>query len=150
MRGKAVVVTLVVLAALGLPSCKSKAPQAMHKHVRILMRKDHSCQQVDAGTGGPADTPQLSRSGHDTIVWEQGIIVGSGPAPLVATFPPTKNGHIGTPFTSGGQPKFIFQTGDDSGPPDANAPYATYLYLSIKVGNDYCTNPGDPGVIIVN
>lgn len=154
MRGKAVVVTLVVLAGLCLPSCQHRqgeGPQAKHIHVKILMRQDLSCQQVDAGSGSAADTPKLSRSGKDTIVWEQGIIVGSGPAPLVVTFPPTKHNHIGTPFTdSNSQPKFVFKTGDDSGPAAANAKYDTYLYLSVKVGDNYCTNPGDPGVIIDN
>ena len=148
MRGKILLCMLVVVAALGLAYCQkgdhTKAPK--HIRVKILMQQDRSCKQVDAGSGSNADTPKLSRGNKDTIVWEQGIIAGSGPAPLIVTFPQDKTG---TPFIdNAGNPKYDFKTGDDSGPPAPSAKYGTYLYKSVQVGNFFCTNPGDPGVII--
>jgi hypothetical protein len=107
---------------------------------------NNSCKQLNA-QGGFAKLPQLGSG--DSITWVKGIAPGGGSAPLVVRFPPTSNGHVGTPFVdSSGNPKFEFHDGDNSGPPASGAPYDVYLYQSMTIGGTACTNPQDPGVII--
>jgi len=110
------------------------------------MESNNSCKQLNS-QGGFAKLPQLGPG--DSVTWVKGIAPGGGSAPLVVTFPPTSNGHVGTPFVdSSGNPKFMFHDGDNSGPPASGAPNDVYLYQSMTIGGTACTNPQDPGVII--
>jgi hypothetical protein len=116
--------------------------------VVIAMKSDNSCAQLNS-QGGFAKVPPLSVTGGDSITWVKGIDAKGNEAPLVVTFPPMSNTHVGTPFVDGsGNPKLEFHNGDNSGPAPKGTPYDTYLYLSATVGGVACTNPQDPGVII--
>jgi hypothetical protein len=116
--------------------------------VVIAMKSDNSCAQLNS-QGGFAKIPPLSIGNGDSITWLKGIDAKGNEAPLVVTFPPMSNTHVGTPFVDGsGQPKFEFHNGDNSGPTPKTTPYDAYLYLSATVGGVACTNPQDPGVII--
>jgi hypothetical protein len=108
---------------------------------------NNSCKQLNA-QGGFAKLPQLGPG--DSVTWLKGIAPGGGSASLVVTFPPTSNGHVGTPFVDSttGRPKFEFHEGDNSGPPGSGVPNDVYLYQSLTIGGTPCTNPQDPGVII--
>jgi hypothetical protein len=114
------------------------------------MKADHSCAQLFSQGGGFAKIPPLDRVG-DSITWLKGIDANGRDTTVGVTFPPTSNGHIGTPFVDGnGNPKYSFGTGENSGGPSKNAPNDAYLYVKETVGGIDCTNPSDPGVIIVN
>jgi hypothetical protein len=130
--------------ARGLPPTPSAPKQ---RKVKIILKPGSICQQVDSGAGNPDKVPQLRRASGDTIIWEEGIAPG-GPTHLVVTFPPTSNGHIGTPFVdANGNPKFTFTNGE-VGQVGSGVPYDTYLFLSATVGGTACANPQDPGVIV--
>jgi hypothetical protein len=111
------------------------------------MKADNSCAQLNS-QGGFAKVPPLSVKNRDNLTWLKGIDAKGNDAPLVVTFPPMSNTHLGTPFVDANGPKFIFHNGDNSGPPANNAEYDTYLYQRVTVGGVSCTNPQDPGVII--
>jgi hypothetical protein len=161
MKGPALVATLIVVAAVGFaagwylhqPPVQTGGGEhpttATTAKVVIAMKGDNSCAQLYSQGGGFAKIPPLSSSNGDSITWVKGIDANGHDAPLVVTFPPMSNTHIGTPFVDGGGgPKYIFNGGDNSGAPSKNAPYDAYLYLSVTVGGVPCTNPQDPGVII--
>ena len=164
MKGTALVGTLILAAVVGfaagwylhqpqgpglgqVPTAGGGQPkQAATVKVVIAMKGDNSCAQLNS-QGGFAKLPPLSISNGDSMTWVKGIDAQGHDAPLVVTFPPMSNTHIGTPFVDGGgAPKFIFHDGDNSGPPVNNAPQDAYLYLSMTVGGVACTNPQDPGV----
>ena len=125
--------------------------QATHQHVTVHMAGDRSCSQKDSGSGAFAKAPVLVQSHNDTIVWDGGKDNGGNSAPLIVTFPQWSNGHVGTPFCYPGttNPKYTFtippdhDSGVACGPPDA------YLYQREAVGGTDCTNPTDPGVIVM-
>jgi hypothetical protein len=162
MKGPALVGTLVLVAAVGFGAGwylhQQKGPEytadehpraATTTRVVIAMKADNSCAQLNS-SGGFAKIPPLSVKNGDSMTWLKGIDAQGHEAPLVVTFPPMSNTHIGSPFVDGsGAAKFIFHNGDNSGPPANNAPYDAYLYLSATVGGIACTNPQDPGVVIV-
>ena len=166
MKGTALVGTLIVVAAVGfaagwylhqpqgpgpgqVPTAGGGHPkQAATVKVVIAMKQDGSCQQLNS-QGGFAKIPPLDRVG-DSITWLKGIDANGKDTTVEVTFPPLSNGHIGTPFTDANGPKFTFKTGDNSGGPSAGAPNDAYLYDKETVGGIDCTNPKDPGVIIVN
>ena len=120
---------------------------AIQKKVVVLINRDRACSQIYSGSGGFAKLPQLSEMSGDSVQWVKGVDKDGHDAQVVVTFPQTSNGHVGSPFKAGGNPKFVFTNGDDSGPPNGG-PYDVYLYESLTVGGVVCTNPQDPGVII--
>ncbi len=162
MKGTALVATLIVVAAVGFaagwffhqpkgpePTADGGHPkQATTTKVVIAMKQDHSCQQLNSA-GGFAKIPPLDRVG-DTITWLKGIDPNGKDTTVAVTFQQMSNGHIGTPFVDANGPKYTFGTGDNSGPPSNGAPNDAYLYDKETVGGIDCTNPKDPGVIIVN
>jgi hypothetical protein len=157
MRGKALVgAVIVAVVAFGVgwflhqPSVPGKL---MGGHVPTTYKvvdvidANNSCKQLNSASGGFAKLPQLWPG--DSITWVKGIAPGGGSAPLVITFPTTSNGHVGTPFVdSSGNPKYVFNDGDNSGPVPPGVPSDVYLYQSMTIGGVACTNPQDPGVIV--
>lgn len=163
MKGTALVVTLIVVAAVGFASgwyfhqgrvqtgSGMRPTTAITWKVVDVIDSNNSCKQLDSGSGGFAKLPELRRGFGDSVTWVKGIAPGGGSAPLVVTFPQTSNGHIGTPFVdSNGNPKFVFKDGDNSGAPARGAPNDVYLYESLTIGGTACTNPQDPGVHVDN
>lgn len=164
MSGKLTAVLVIVVAAVafgagfylhrpsaltaGLGKGNPPPPTPKQTKVKIIMKQNRSCQQIDSGSGNAAKVPLLRKNSGDTIIWEKGIAPG-GPAPLMVTFPTTSNGHSGTPFIDPNthQPVFTLKDGD-VGTLDPNVVCDTYLFQSATVGADACTNPQDPGVII--
>ncbi|HEY4931076.1 MAG TPA: hypothetical protein VII23_05855 [Terriglobales bacterium] len=164
MSGKLTAVLLIVVAAVafgagfylrrpsagnaGLGKGNPPPPAPKQTKVKIIMKQDLSCQQIDSGSGNADKVPMLNKTVGDTIIWEKGIAPG-GPTTLSVTFPQTSNGHPGTPFIDPNthQPVYTLNDGD-IGHIDPNAVCDTYLFQSAKVGANSCTNPQDPGVII--
>jgi hypothetical protein len=124
--------------------------QATTVKVVVAMKADHSCSQLFSQGGGFAKVPSLDRAG-DSITWVKGIDPNGKDTTIQVTFAQLSNGHVGTPFVdANGSPKYTFGTGDNSGGPASSAPNDAYLYDKETVGGIDCTNPKDPGVIIVN